>query len=77
MFNNSRLTYREISDYLGLSVNAIYKRVQALINLRIIEKFAARLKPFAINAIYSFIFGQPNAQDMDNAISKLGKYDNI
>ncbi len=28
LMNNSRLTYREISDYLGLSVNAIYKRVQ-------------------------------------------------
>ncbi len=28
LMNNSRLTYREISDYLGLSVNALYKRVQ-------------------------------------------------
>jgi len=74
--NNSRLTYREISDHLGLSVNAVYKRVQTLIDLRVIEKFAARLKPYAINAIYAFIFGQSNAQDMDKAIAELEKHNN-
>ena len=76
LFNNSRLTYREISDHLGLSVNAVYKRVQTLIDLKIIEKFSARLKPYAINAIYTFVFGQSNAQDIDKAISELGKHEN-
>ena len=76
LMNNSRLTYREISDYLGLSVNAVYKRVQTLTDLRVIEKFTARLKPYAINAIYAFIFGQSNAQDMDKAIKELGQHDN-
>ncbi|MFX1364783.1 MAG: Lrp/AsnC family transcriptional regulator [Promethearchaeota archaeon] len=76
LMNNSRLTYREISDHLGLSVNAVYKRVQSLIDLRVIEKFTARLKPYAINAIYVFIFGQSNAQDMDKVISELGKHEN-
>jgi len=76
LFNNSRLSYREISDHLGLSVNAVYKRVQALIDLRIIEKFTARLKPYAINAIYAFIFEQSNAQDMEKVISELGQHDN-
>ncbi|MFX1551637.1 MAG: Lrp/AsnC family transcriptional regulator, partial [Promethearchaeota archaeon] len=76
LMNNSRLTYREISDHLGLSVNAVFKRVQNLIDLRIIRKFTARLKPYAINAIYVFIFGQSNVQNMDNAIIELGKHDN-
>lgn len=76
LFNNSRLTYREISDYLGLSVNAIYKRIQSLTDLNIIEKFTARLKPYAINAIYCFIFGQSEAQDLDNIIPELGKHEN-
>ncbi|MFX1308814.1 MAG: Lrp/AsnC family transcriptional regulator [Promethearchaeota archaeon] len=76
LMNNSRLTYREISDHLGLSVNAIYKRIQALIDIRTIEKFTASLKPYAINAIYTFIFGQSSAQDMDKAIIELGKHDN-
>jgi DNA-binding Lrp family transcriptional regulator len=76
LINNSRLTYREISDYLGLSVNAVYKRVQTLTDLRIIEKFTARLKPYAINAIYTFIFGQSEANDLDKVIPELGKHDN-
>ncbi|MFX1239456.1 MAG: winged helix-turn-helix transcriptional regulator, partial [Promethearchaeota archaeon] len=76
LMNNSRLTYREISDYLGLSVNAIYKRVQGLIDLKIIQKFTASLKPYAINAIYVFIFGQSHSQEIDKAIIELGNHDN-
>jgi len=76
LMNNSRLTYREISDYLDLSVNAVYKRVQVLIDIGAIEKFTARLKPYAINAIYAFIFGQSNAQDMEKVVKELGKNDN-
>ena len=76
LMNNSRLTYREISDHLGLSVNAIYKRVQTLTDLKIIEKYTARLKPYAINAIYTFIFGQSNSQNMDSTITELGKHKN-
>jgi len=74
--NNSRLSYREISDHLGLSINAIYKRIQLLIDLRIIEKFTARLKPYAINAIYAFIFGQSESEHIDSLIPELGKHDN-
>jgi len=76
LMNNSRLTYREISNYLGLSVNAIFKRVQVLIDLKVIEKFSARLKPYAINAIYAFIFGQSNTQDIDKTIAELDQHDN-
>ncbi len=71
LFNNSRLTNREISGYLRLSVNAVYKRVQNLIDRKIIQNFTARLKPYAINAIYAFIFGQSNAQDIDKAITEI------
>ncbi|MHA1271352.1 MAG: winged helix-turn-helix transcriptional regulator [Candidatus Helarchaeota archaeon] len=73
---NSRLTYREIADHLRLSVNAVYKRVQTLINLGIIKKFTASIKPSAINAIYSFIFGKSEAQDVNQIISEIGKHEN-
>ena len=75
LMNNSRLTYREISEYLNLSVNAVFKRVQSLIDLRIIERFVTRIKPYAINAIYTFIFGQSNSLDVNTKISELGKHD--
>ena len=76
LMNNSRLTYREISDHLGLSVNAIYKRVQTLIDIGTIEKFTARLKPYAINAIYTFIFGQSSTLDIEKTVKELGKHAN-
>ena len=76
LMNNSRLTYREISDHLGLSVNAIYKRIHTLIDIGTIEKFTARLKPYAINAIYSFFFGQSNSQNIDKAVADLGEHEN-
>jgi DNA-binding Lrp family transcriptional regulator len=73
---NSRLSYREISDNLGLSVNAIYKRIQTLIELDIIQKFTAKINPYAANAIYTFIFGESKAQNMNLVTSKLGEHEN-
>ena len=73
---NSRLSYREISNYLALSVNAIYKRVQTLIELNIIQKFTAKINPYAANAIYTFIFGESKAQNMNLVTSKLGEHEN-
>ncbi|MBN1799904.1 MAG: winged helix-turn-helix transcriptional regulator [Candidatus Lokiarchaeota archaeon] len=76
LFNNSRLSYREISDYLGLSVNAAYKRVQNLVDLKIIEKFTAKIKPYAINALYVFILGQSSTDNIEQAILNLGSHEN-
>lgn len=73
---NSRLSYREISNYLGLSVNAVYKRIQNLIDLDIIQKFTARINPYAVNAIYAFIFGESKGENMNLIASKLGEHEN-
>ncbi len=73
---NSRLSYREIAEHLGLTVNAVYKRVQALIDLGIIQKFRTRIKPYAVNAIYSFIFGKCEISDLKQVTGELGKHEN-
>ncbi|MFW9879829.1 MAG: AsnC family transcriptional regulator [Candidatus Thorarchaeota archaeon] len=73
---NSRLSYREISNYLGLSVNAIYRRIQNLAELDIIQKFTAKINPNAVNAIYTFIFGETIAQNLNEITSKLGAHKN-
>ena len=75
LFVNSRLSYREIADHVGLSVNAVFKRVQNLFDLKIIEKYMARLKPYALNALYCFIFGQSNAENIDEITQELGNHD--
>jgi len=72
---NSRLSYREISEHLGLSVNAVYKRVQTLIDLEIIKKFTANINPYAANAIYTFIFGESKSTDIDKLPTLIAEHD--
>ncbi|TXT66992.1 MAG: putative AsnC family transcriptional regulator [Promethearchaeota archaeon] len=76
MIINSRLPYREIGEYLGLSVNAVYKRMQNLIDSEIIEKFTARINPYAAGAIYAFILGQSESKDIDQTAITLGNNEN-
>ena len=73
---NARLTYREIADQLKLSVNAVYKRINTLVNLGIIQRFSARIKSYAINAIYVFIFGESNVKNPDLLLDVLGEHQN-
>ncbi len=40
---NSRRSYGELAGQLGLSVNAVHKRIQALIEAGIIRKFTAKV----------------------------------
>ncbi len=76
LFHNSRLPFREIAKYVGLSVNAVYKRIQIMIDLGIIEKFTTKIKAYAINALYIFIFGQSSIENMNyTIISNIGKND--
>ena len=68
---NSRLTYREIANHLGLSLNAIYKRVQNLIDAGVIKRFTAKINPHAIGAVYAFTFGKSQASNMEKVVSEL------
>ncbi|MFW9940808.1 MAG: Lrp/AsnC family transcriptional regulator [Candidatus Thorarchaeota archaeon] len=68
---NSRLTYRELGNHLGLSLNAVYKRVQSLVNLGVIERFRAKINAYAIGAFYAFIFGKSQTKNMDKVIAEL------
>lgn len=54
---NSRFSYRDLSDRVGLSVNAVHKRVRDLKDLGIIRAFTANVSLAALKAIGVFIFG--------------------
>ncbi len=74
---NSRLSYRELAGKLNLSVTAVHKRIQALIDRGIIRKFTANLSAFAQNAIHVFIFGYSKANPVSSLASKLEKHGSI
>ncbi|MFX1454136.1 MAG: AsnC family transcriptional regulator [Promethearchaeota archaeon] len=74
---NSRLSYRKLADYLDLSLNAAYKRVQNLIDLGVIQRFLAKINPYAIGAIYVYTFGKSDTHNIDKTILDLEQNENI
>jgi Lrp/AsnC family leucine-responsive transcriptional regulator len=54
---NSRLSYSELAEKLGLSVNAVHKRIQLLVEAGVIRKFTAKVNLLTTNAIVVFVSG--------------------
>jgi DNA-binding Lrp family transcriptional regulator len=74
---NSRISYRELADKLGLSANAVHKRIQTLMESGIIRVFTAKVSLYALKAIHIIIFGRSEANSPDDARLKLEKNDSI
>jgi DNA-binding Lrp family transcriptional regulator len=70
---NSRATYRELADKLGLSVNSAHKRVQALVDKGIIKQFTAYLTPKALPQVRVRVCGKSATTYMDETVKRLGK----
>ncbi|MCW4000909.1 MAG: AsnC family transcriptional regulator [Candidatus Bathyarchaeota archaeon] len=74
---NSRISYRELAEKLGLSVTAVHNRIQALIDQRVIRKFTAGLSILAQNAIHIFIYGASKTTSFPGLKGKLEKHGSI
>jgi Lrp/AsnC family transcriptional regulator, leucine-responsive regulatory protein len=72
---NSRLSYDELASKLGLSINAVHKRVKALIELKIIRAFVARPSLMAINTLAIWIYGRCEPKQIRDAHLRLAKND--
>jgi len=71
--DNSRATYRELADELGLSVNSAHKRVQDLIDLGIIKQFRVFLTPKALPQYTVRVCGRSDTTSIDDTAKALGK----
>ena len=65
LLGNSRTPYQELANKLDLSVNAVHKRIKALVDARIIRAFTARLSLLALEAVTVWIFGRSTANSSD------------
>lgn len=74
---NSRISYRELAEKLGLSVTAVHKRIQTLIDMGVIRKFTAGLSILAQNAIHVFIYGASKAASIPEVKAKLEKQGSV
>jgi Lrp/AsnC family leucine-responsive transcriptional regulator len=72
---NSRLPYAQLAENLHLSVNAVHKRIQLLLETGVIRKFTAKVSLNATNAIVVFISGVsllPSIQDLPEKLKRQG-----
>ena len=74
---NSRLSYAELAEKLNLSVNAIHKRIQLLIETGVICKFTAKVSLLSANAIVVFISGTSQLGSLQDLPAKLKAHGSI
>jgi DNA-binding Lrp family transcriptional regulator len=70
---NSRITYRKLAEKLGLSTNAVHKRIKTLVGQGVIRKFTTEFSLPALNAMVVLVFGKSDTKYMDKTIKKLGE----
>jgi len=77
LLENCRITYRELADILNLSVNAVYKRVQNMLDSGLILAFTAKPSLIALGGIEVLIFGRTTSQNLDKLSKRLGKHESV
>jgi Lrp/AsnC family leucine-responsive transcriptional regulator len=71
LIQNSRLSYAELADKLNLSINAVHKRIQQLIETDVIHKFTAKVSIPTSQAILVYIFGTSQLASFHDLPEKL------
>jgi DNA-binding Lrp family transcriptional regulator len=74
---NSRTPYQELADILGLSLNAVHKRVKAMVDGGVIRAFTARVSLVALNAIPVWAYGRSDSEAVDELHLELKKSDMV
>jgi DNA-binding Lrp family transcriptional regulator len=77
LIQNSRLSYAELADKLNLSVNAVHKRIQQLIETDVIRRFTAKVSILASQAISIYIFGTSQLANFKDLPDKLRSHGSI
>ena len=68
---DSRAPYHELAGRLGLSINAVHKRIRELTDKGIIRAFRARPSLEASGAVTVWVYGRSEAADMDGVRAQL------
>jgi Lrp/AsnC family transcriptional regulator for asnA, asnC and gidA len=74
---NSRLSYAKLAEKLNLSVNAIHKRIQLLIETGVIRKFNAKVSLRSLTAIVVFVSGTSQLGSFQDLPAKLKAHGSI
>ena len=68
---NSRTPYHELAAKLGLSINAVHKRIGAMVNQGIIRAFTAHPSLLSVGAVSVWVYGRSEAAHPGDAHARL------
>jgi Lrp/AsnC family leucine-responsive transcriptional regulator len=72
---DSRAPYQELAGKLGLSVQAVHRRIQALVKCGVIAGFTAHLSYRYLGAVNVGFSGLSEARSLDDVVEKLHQND--
>jgi DNA-binding Lrp family transcriptional regulator len=72
LMSNSRTPYHELAEKLGLSINAVHKRIGAMIDSGMIRAFTARPSLNSLGAISVWVYGRSEAVRPQDVHLRLG-----
>jgi DNA-binding Lrp family transcriptional regulator len=75
LLSNSRTPYHELAGRLGLSINAVHKRIRAMVEAGIIRTFTARPSLASLRATTVWVFGRSAADHPAEAHLQLKNND--
>ncbi len=72
---DSRTSFRDLGDRLGLSVPAVHKRIQAMREGGILRGFTARISLFSLRAVTALVYGTSGAMPVEDVALRLGEHE--
>lgn len=72
---NPRVPYRELADKLGVSVQAVHRRIQVLMKMGVLRGFGAGVSIRHLEAVPVMVFGRSSSASIQETMKKLSKND--
>ncbi len=70
-----RMPYRELAEKLGVSVQAVHRRIQVLMKMGVLRSFTAGVSIRHLGAVPVMVFGRSNTPSLEETMKKLSKND--
>ncbi|MFW9773873.1 MAG: winged helix-turn-helix transcriptional regulator [Candidatus Thorarchaeota archaeon] len=77
LLENSRITYRELSEMINISISAIQKRIKKLEEDGVIITYSARPSVIALKCLWILAFGTSTAKSLDLVSKELGRHESV
>jgi Lrp/AsnC family leucine-responsive transcriptional regulator len=74
---NSRTPYRVLAENLGLSVNAVHKRIQSMVEQGVIRRFTTKISLPSLGAFHVLINGRSEAESTYSIWDDLGDHESV